>query len=250
MIRQGLGIVALLVASCGLPALAADTLPANIAAAAADSARTAQAAQDAQRHGPEILAFAEVKPGAKVIDLIPGGGYWTGLFAPAVGAKGHVYAVWPAEYVKVDDDEVVPYKTLAQKYANVSILEQPAAQLAAPEKVDLIFTAQNYHDYLDKFMGPTDPLVLNKAAFAALKPGGIYLIVDHVADAGSGARDTDTLHRIDPAIVKTQVVQAGFTFVGESKLLANPADDHAKKVFDPSIRGKTDQFIYKFRKPG
>ena len=101
-----------------------------------------------------------------------------------------------------------------------------------------------------KFMGPVDPAVLNKAAFAALKPGGIYLIVDHVADAGSGARDTDTLHRIDPAIVKTQVAAAGFQFVGESKLLVNPADDHTKKVFDKSIRGKTDQFIYKFRKPG
>jgi predicted methyltransferase len=130
------------------------------------------------------------------------------------------------------------------------VLEQPGAQLATPEKVDLIFTAQNYHDYLDKFMGPIDPMVLNKAAFAALKPGGTYLIIDHVAQAGSGARDTDTLHRIDPAIVKTQVTAAGFQFVGESKLLTNGADDHAKKVFDPSIRGKTDQFIYKFRKPG
>ncbi len=250
MIRHGLGVIALLAATCSWPALAADMVPANITAAAADTARTALAAQDAQRHGPEILAFAEVKSGAKVIDLIPGGGYWTSLFSPAVGAKGHVYAVWPAEYVKVDDDEVVPYKALAQKYTNVSVLEQPAAALAVPEKVDLIFTAQNYHDYLDKFMGPTDPLVLNKAAFAALKPGGVYLIIDHVAQAGSGARDTDTLHRIDPAIVKTQVAQAGFTFVGESKLLVNPADDHTMKVFNPAIRGKTDQFIYKFRKPG
>ena len=251
MIRQSLGIVALLVASSSLPVLAAEPpLPANIAAAAADPARADQAAQDAQRHGPEILAFAGVSPGAKVVDLIPGGGYWTGLFSAAVGPGGHVYAVWPAEYVKVDGDEVGPYRALVQKYANVSVLDQPAAKLTAPEKVDLIFTAQNYHDYLDKFMGPVDPMTLNKAVFAALKPGGVYLVVDHVADAGSGARDTDTLHRIDPAMVKTEVTQAGFSFIGESPLLGNPADDHAKKVFDPSIRGRTDQFIYKFRKPG
>jgi predicted methyltransferase len=244
-----LAAVALLAAACGFAAVA-EPLPANITAAAADPARAEQAKVDASRHGPEIVAFAGVQPGAKVIDLIPGGGYWTSLFAPAVGPSGHVYAIWPAEYAKVDGDEIPPYRVVAAKYPNVSILEQPAGQLSAPEKVDLIFTAQNYHDYLDKFMGPVDPTVLNKAAFAALKPGGIYLIVDHVAQAGSGARDTDTLHRIDPAIVKTQVTAAGFQFVGESKLLANPADDHAKKVFDPTIRGKTDQFIYKFRKPG
>jgi predicted methyltransferase len=225
-------------------------LPANIAAAAADPARAEQAKVDAQRHGPEILAFAGVQPGAKVVDLIPGGGYWTGLFSAAVGSGGHVYAIWPAEYVKVDGDEVKPYRDVAAKYANVSILEQPAAQLAAPEKVDLVFTAQNYHDYPDKFMGPTDPAALNKAVFAALKPGGIFLVVDHVAEAGSGLRDTDTLHRIDPATVKSQVTAAGFEFVGESKLLVNPADDHTKKVFDKSVQGKTDQFIYKFRKPG
>jgi predicted methyltransferase len=240
--------VILLATACALAAIA-EPLPANIAAAASDPIRAEQAKADAVRHGPEILAFAGVKPGAKVVDLIPGGGYWTGLFSASVGAGGHVYAIWPAEYVKVDGDEVKPYREVAAKYANVSILEEPAAALSAPEKVDLVFTAQNYHDYPDRFMGPTDPAVLNKAVFAVLKPGGIYLIVDHAADAGSAMRDTDTLHRIDPATVKAQVTAAGFEFAGESKLLANAADDHSRKVFDPSIRGKTDQFIYKFRKP-
>jgi predicted methyltransferase len=251
MKTQRFAAAALLVVTCALATSGiAEPLPPNIAAAAADPARADQAAADAKRHGPEILAFAGVGPGAKVIDLIPGGGYWTGLFATSVGPSGHVYAIWPSEYIKVDGDEVGPYAKVAAKFPNVSVLEQAGAKLTAPEKVDLIFTAQNYHDYLDKFMGPIDPAVLNKAAFAALKPGGIYLIVDHVAEAGSGARDTDTLHRIDPAIVKSQVTAAGFAFVGESTLLANPADDHSKKVFDPSIRGKTDQFIFKFRKPG
>jgi predicted methyltransferase len=121
--------------------------------------------------------------------------------------------------------------------------------LTVPEHVDLVFTAQNYHDYPDKFMGNIDPAVLNKAVFAALKPGGVYLVIDHAAATGSGMRDTDTLHRIDPATVKQQVVAAGFRFAGESRLLANPGDDHARPVFDKTIRGRTDQFIYKFIKP-
>ncbi|MDB5737933.1 MAG: putative methyltransferase [Sphingomonas bacterium] len=252
MPRYELRLAACLLGVAGCGAIAATPrLPANIAAAAADPARSDQAALDAKRHGPEILAFAGVHPGAEVVDLIPGGGYWTRLLAKSVGAKGHVYGIWPAEYVKVDDDEPGPYRTLVASpgYSNVSVLDQPAAALTTPEKVDLVFTAQNYHDYLDKFMGPVDPATLNKAVYAALKPGGIYLIIDHVADAGSGHRDTNTLHRIDPAAVKTEVTAAGFRFVGESRLLANPADDHSKKVFDPAIRGSTDQFIYKFRKP-
>jgi predicted methyltransferase len=241
--------VALALLASGAAIAAAPMLPANITHAAADPARKDDAAKDATRHGPELLALAGVKPGAKVIDLIPGGGYWTRLFAGAVGPAGHVYGIWPSEYVKVDDDEPGPYAALAKTYPNVTVLQQPAAALAAPENVDLVFTAQNYHDYPDPFMGPTDPATLNKAVFAALKPGGAYLIVDHVAAAGSGLRDTNTLHRIDPAIVKAQVTAAGFRFVKASTLLANPADDHSKKVFDKTIRGHTDQFVYLFRKP-
>jgi predicted methyltransferase len=129
------------------------------------------------------------------------------------------------------------------------VIVQPAAQFAIPQKADVIWTSQNYHDYPDKFMGPTDPALLNKAVFAALKPGGVFVVVDHVAEAGSGLRDTDTLHRVDPAIVKSQVIAAGFTFDGESDVLRNPADTHTLKVFDASIRGHTDQFVYRFRKP-
>ena len=124
-----------------------------------------------------------------------------------------------------------------------------AAELTAPEPVDVVFTSQNYHDYPDKFMGRIDPMVLNRAVYKALKPGGLYIIVDHAAQAGSGMRDTDTLHRIDAAIVKKQVLAAGFKFDGESQLLRNPADTHTLLVFKPEVRGKTDQFIYRFRKP-
>lgn len=228
------------------------SLPAAIAQAASDPARGPDAAaDDARRHGPEILAFAGVKPGDIVIDLIPGGAYWTKLFAKAVGPKGHVYGVWPTPYAGEARSDVVAYQKLAGSadFPNVSLSIEPATEVKAAEKADLVFTAQNYHDYPDKFMGPVDPAVLNKAVFDALKPGGIFLVIDHAAPAGSGLSDTETLHRIDPATVKQQVTAAGFTFVGSSDLLANPADDHTLKVFDPKVRGHTDQFIYKFRKP-
>jgi predicted methyltransferase len=226
-------------------------LPLYIARAAADPVRAAQAVDDARRHGPEIVAYAGLKPGAKVLDLIPGAAYWTRLFAGTVGPKGHVYGIWPKPYADEAHRNVVDYEALAKTpaFANVTGAVQPADRLSVPEPVDLVFTAQNYHDYPDKFMGGINPAVLNKAVFAALKPGGVYLIIDHAAAAGSGMRDTDTLHRIDPAIVKKQVVAAGFRFAGESRLLANPGDDHRKPVFDKTIRGRTDQFIYKFIKP-
>lgn len=231
---------------------AAGALPPNIAAAAKDPARKADAANDARRKGAELLAFAQVKPGQRVVDLIPGGGYFTRLFSAAVGDGGHVYAVWPNEYAQEADTDVKGSRALAAQdhYKNVTVLLQPANQFSVPQPVDVVFTSQNYHDYPDAFMGKVDPAVLNKQVFDALKPGGVYVIVDHVADAGSGMRDTDTLHRIDPAIVKKQVEAAGFVFDGESDALRNPADPHDIKVFDKSIRGHTDQFVYRFRKPG
>lgn len=229
----------------------APRLPAYVARAAADPARRDQAGDDARRHGPEIVAFAGLRPGGKVLDLIPGAAYWTRLFARTVGPRGHVYGVWPKAYADEAGRNVTDYQALGRTaaFANVSGSVQPTDRLTVPEPVDLVFTAQNYHDYPDKFMGRLDPSVFNKAAFAALKPGGVLLIIDHVAAAGSGMRDTDTLHRIDPAIVRKQVTAAGFRFVGQSRLLANPADDHRKPVFDRAIRGRTDQFIYKFVKP-
>lgn len=197
------------------------------------------------------MTFAEVRPGQKVLELIPGSGYFTRVFSAIVGPTGHVYALWPNEYAKEDAGDVAGSRKLAADphYANVSVLTQPADQLSSPEPVDVVFTSQNYHDYPDKFMGHVDPAVLNKEVFAALKPGGLWVIIDHVASAGSGMADTDTLHRIDPAIVKQQVGAAGFVFAGASNALRNPNDPHTIKVFDKSIRGHTDQFMYRFRKP-
>jgi predicted methyltransferase len=231
-------------------AVAAPAIPAYVTAAVADKGRDADRDADARRHPAELIAFSGVKPGDKVVDLIPGSGYFTKVFSKIVGPKGHVYMIWPNEYAKEAQPDPVKNQELAKTgYANTSVILQPGAAFATPEPVDLVFTVQNYHDYPDKFMGKIDPMIFNRAVFKALKPGGVFLVVDHTAEAGSGMRDTDTLHRIDPAIVKKQVTDAGFVYEGESKVLRNPADDLKKGVFDKAIRGHTDQFIYKFRKP-
>ena len=226
-------------------------VPPYVRAAVADSARGQDASNDARRKITDVMVFSNVKPGQKVLELIPGSGYFTRVFSSIVGEKGHVYALWPNEYAKEDADEVAGFEKLAADphYANVSVLKQPAAQLSVSEPVDIVFTSQNYHDYPDKFMGKVDPVAFDKQVFDALKPGGVFIVIDHVAPAGSGMADTDTLHRIDPAIVKKQVESVGFVFAGESNVLRNPNDTHTMKVFDKSIRGHTDQFIYRFRKP-
>jgi predicted methyltransferase len=153
-----------------------------------DPARAADASKDARRKVALVMTFAEVKPGQKVLELIPGSGYFTRVFSAIVGDSGHVYTVWPSEYAKVDGADVAGSKKLAANphYANVSVLTQPADQLSSPQPVDLVFTSQNYHDYPDKFMGKVDPAVLNKQVFDALKPGGLWVVIDHVAPAGSG----------------------------------------------------------------
>lgn len=119
-----------------------------------------------------------------------------------------------------------------------------------PQQLDLVSTSQSYHDYPDVFMGKTDPVAFDKQVYAALKPGGMFVVIDHVAPADSGMADTDTLHRIDPDIVKKQVESVGFVFAGECNALRNPNDPHTIKLFDFSICGHTDQFMYRFSKPG
>jgi len=231
-------------------AFAAPSIPAPIKAAIADPARPAdEVARDADRKPAEMLVFAKIKPGAKVMDLIPGGGYFTRLFAKAVGTQGWVYAYQPSDLDAFAKGKPPKIIATVAAYSNASVIHAPVNNLTAPELLDVVWTAQNYHDLKDDFFKPADTALVNKAVFNALKPGGLYIVLDHSADNGSGIRDTNTLHRIDPAVVKQEVVAAGFEFVGESKVLRNPADPKTANVFDKSIRGHTDQFIYKFRKP-
>ena len=229
----------------------AKTTPAYITAAIKDPARKDDVSNDERRHLAKVMTFTGIKPGQKVLELVPGSGYWTRVFSALVGPKGHVYTVWPNEMAKFAAKSLATWQDLVKKapYTNVSLLQQPAAALSVPEPVDVVFTSQNYHDYHDKFMGPADLGQFGKQVLAALKPGGVFVVIDHTARAGSGIEDTDTLHRIDPEVVKKEMTAAGFVFDGSSDALRNRDDPLTAKVFDASIRGKTDQFMYRFRKP-
>ncbi len=217
-----------------------------IVRALADPARADQKVDDDRRKAGEVLTFSGVKPGWHVVDYLPGKGYWTRIFTGAVGPTGHVYAIWPSVAGPGADATIESLND--RKLGNVTAARDPA-MITLDKPVDLVWTVENYHDIPNDGRGEAAINAFNAAVFKALKPGGTYMVVDHIALAGSGLSDTGTLHRIDPAIVKKEVLAAGFTFVGESKALSNPKDDHTLKVFDAAIRGHTDQFVYKFRKP-
>lgn len=209
----------------------------------------ADAMTDPAMKRAEVIAFIGLKPGDRVADIVTG--RFLRALSAAVGPTGKVYAIEPAEIVMAHPEVLGMLKGLTADpaYANVTLSTPAIGSPALPAGLDAVFIRQNYHDLHDKFMGPADVAAFNRSVFAALKPGGVYVVLDHAAAAGSGLRDTDTLHRIDPAAVKSEVTAAGFVFDGESAILANPADDHSKMVFDPAIRGHTDQFLYRFRKP-
>ena len=239
---------ALALAACASQPSAPVVTPASphIVAALASAKRSdADRARDADRKPAEMLAFSGAAPGQRVGDFIPGGGYFTALFAEAVGAGGKVYALVPPPNAQRPDTE---FRALAAQLANVEIVQQSFTTLSVPEPLDAIFTAQNYHD-LHLARLNLDVAAVNRQIFAALKPGGVYVVVDHSAKAGAAVGVADTLHRIDPAIVRRELEAAGFVLDAESSALRNPADTLELGVFDPAIRGKTDQFVMRFRKP-
>lgn len=228
-------------------------VPAFLSAAVADPGRpAADTERDANRKPAETLLFAGIAPGQQIAELLPGGGYFTRIMSKAVGASGHIYALVPApspDGPANTPDFAARVKALAAdpNYSNVSVIVEPFAQLKTPVPVDMVWTSQNYHD-LHNLPG-LDLTVFNQMVFESLKHGGIYFILDHASQPGAGTSVTSTLHRIDPDTVKREVLAAGFVFVGSSNLLRQSSDPHTAKVFDPAIRGRTDQFILKFRKP-
>lgn len=231
----------------------ASSIPKAIAAAVADPARPeADRQSDADRKPAESLAFAGLKPGEKVADLIPGSGYFTRIFSVAVGPKGHVFAAPQPRRPNAPEgspDPAAPVQAIAADphYNNVTVVQASPTNLVLPEPVDVVWTSRNYHDFHN--IPNADVGAIDKLIFNALKPGGVFIVLDHAAEQGSGFRDTSTLHRIDPEAVKKEVEAAGFKLEAESDLLRRPDDPHTGKVFDPAIKGKTDQFILKFRKP-
>jgi predicted methyltransferase len=230
---------------------AQNAVPSNIANAVADQNRPDEDRQrDADRKPAEVLTFVGIKNGEKVADFIPGTGYFSRILSSAVGPQGHVYGFFPSELANFIKRPLPPNgSTPYLEFKNVSVIAVPVNDFAAPEPLDLVWISLNYHDLHDPFFAPADLAKINKAVFAALKPGGHYVVIDHAAAAGSGLRDTNTLHRIDETSVKSEVEAAGFRLEGESDLLRNAGDPRTANVKDPTIRGKTDQFILKFRKP-
>ncbi|MDQ0463415.1 putative methyltransferase [Caulobacter ginsengisoli] len=235
------------------PVMAAVSGP--IAAAIADTSRPAKDVEkDAVRKPADLIEFAKIKPGDVVVDIWPGGGYWSRIFSKIVGPKGHVVAYVPSEITVFKSDPLGAAKAMAAEpgLGNVEVISDPLASPPPAEAlgtVDVAWTFENYHDLHDSFMKGADVDAFNKAVFALLKPGGYYVIVDHAAPAGSGLANTEDLHRIDPAALRAEVEKAGFVFDGESKVLAMPDDPRTVNVFDAGIRGKTDRFAYRFRKP-
>ncbi len=225
------------------------TTPAKpIVAAISDPARVADQADDAARKPLAILRFSDVKPGDVVVEFSPGSGYWTRLFSQIVGPEGHVYTIWPTEMAKYSAESMAKWQKLIKEghYANVTVLSQPLAEFAVPKKADLVFTSQNYHDFHNLGI---DMVAFDKRIFDELKPGGKFMVIDHQAPPGSGFEDTKTLHRIESIAVQKEVVKAGFEYDGTSHALFNGDDPLDVGVFDKSVRGHTNQFILRFKKP-
>ena len=241
-VAAAIGLTAGVAAAAGSPA---------IRAALADPARpAADRDRDAARHPGELMAFAGLKPGMKVADYMPGAGYFTRIFSAAVGPKGHVFATFPDFMAKFETKEVSAIQGLAADphYRNVSLSTIPGGTFTTPEKLDLIWTSQNYHD-LQFGLSHEQIVALDKSILADLKPGGTFLVIDHVAAPGTGWTVARTLHRIEPKQILADMKEAGFVLAGQSEILRNPADPHDKLVFDASIRGKTDQVAYRFKRP-
>jgi predicted methyltransferase len=243
----------LLALPASLPALATASVPESINAAVADKSRPAADTQrDAQRKPAETLGFAGVQANSTVIELMPGGGYFTRLLSKAVGPKGHLTVLVPAPRPDAPadaPDRTLPIKAIAAEsgYGNVTLLVQPIRVLQLPPGADLVWTSDNYHDV--KNVSGIDMMAFNKSVFDALKPGGVYIVIDHDAAADAPVDVTSTLHRVRESTVEQEVVGAGFVLDSKSALLHNTTDKHDLAVFDEAIRGKTDQFILKFRKP-
>jgi predicted methyltransferase len=224
----------------------------SIEAAVADSARPAPfRTADAFRKPAETLRFSGVMPGMAVGEFYPAGGYFTRMISDVVGPSGHIYAIENAGWNdSVQDDR----KMLAEgKWKNVSLEVEPFGTVKFPAPLDLAWVTQNYHDLKIPKYGPggqpVDTVAFDRAVYGALKPGGIFFILDHQGPPGLSPAAIAKMHRINRDQVINEVTSAGFKLAAQGTFLGNPADDHSKPIFDPSIRGHTDQYALKFVKP-
>jgi predicted methyltransferase len=218
--------------------------PANIKRAVESPSRPAeQRARDADRKPAETLMLAEIAEGDRVVELAAFGHYWTNMLVEAVGPSGQVAMV---DMPWTDRFGGEGARAFDAAHANATYTQAHYNQMQLPTNVDAVLMVQFYHDLTRDSVDTAD---MNRKIFAALKPGGIYLVIDHNAENGSGWRDASTLHRIDPATIKSEVTAAGFELAADSNLLANPADDRKQSMRTEGLRGKTDQAVLVFRKP-
>jgi predicted methyltransferase len=238
-------LIALILAASAASAAAP---PAYIAAALADPSRPkADKTADGIREPAATLAFAGVKPGMVVAEMFPGGGYFTRLLSDVVGPKGKVLGIENAGWkgaVKADQQLLTE-----PGRSNVRIEAETFGDVTLPEKVDLLWITQNYHDLKIAKFGVVDMAEFNRRVFQALKPGGVYMVLDHQANPGTTLAQVADLHRVEKAQVIAEVTAAGFRLVGEGKFLNRSGDDHTRPIFDAAIQGKTDQYALKFVKP-
>jgi predicted methyltransferase len=234
---------ALLVTASPSPSFAQTDLASILASPARPQA---QRDEDGRRHPAEVIKFFGIKSGDHVADLLTGGGYWTRILVPLVGPSGKVYAGNNPFFARFYADAF--NALLAEPaFKGVVRIDGPVDKIALPTdgSLDVVLMVMAYHDI---FLTDEDRGALNKKVFAALKPGGVYGIIDHDAGAGAGATKIQALHRIEKKVVVDEIQAAGFKLAGEAGFLANPADDHSAKIFDPSISGKTDRFVLRFEK--
>lgn len=213
-------------------------------------------ARDENRKPGELLAFAEIDRGDVVGDYIMGGGYLTRLLAMAVGTEGKVYAFQPTEFIAFrseygdeQDAAVAPYADVDGNPVQVVPLRAPLAEPGFPEPLDTIITVMNWHDLYLGAMPEGTPETVAAMLYASLKPGGSLIVVDHLAAEGAGAEAANTLHRMDADLARAALTGAGFVVEAESDMYARPSDARDTNVFDPAIRGLTDQFVWRLRKP-
>ena len=229
--------------------------PASVAASVSATTQRSpdNAKLDEGRKPVEVLAFLGLEKGMKVADMFGGNLYWAEIFAPSVGSTGQITIWQPTQFI--NDKRRATLTEFAAKNPNLIWLTSPFQDpRIGTDQYDFMLINMDYHDVYwssdERKIPPMNPDEWLKTVYAAMKPGGVVGVIDHIASPGGDTRKVvDDLHRIDPTVVKADWLRAGFVLDGESDLLRNPADPHTSNVFDPSIRGKTDRFIYKFRKP-
>ena len=258
ILMAGLGAVCVLAAgfsATGSPAASSEAMAPQAVLPAPDLAGTAMAdarrpeadrARDDLRQTRAMLEFTGLQPGMAIADIRPEEGFFTRLFAVMVGDEGRAFAFVPNQTATREN---AFGDALATDYPNVVRLTGKLEEMAFERPLDVVFMGEEYHDFVIPRFG-VDVAAMNAAVFAALKPGGLYVILDHQAADGAGISVAGTLHRIEAAELRRQVETAGFIFDGETTAVRVPADDHSLSVFDASIRGRTDRFVYRFRKPG